>query len=126
MSGAVDFKGQVSRVECAACLRENQAFVLPSRAETFGVVYVEAMACGLPVIMTKLGAWTILAREETGLAVDVENVEQLTAAMLYMAEHSERYDAGIIRAFCAENFSAPSVCRRLTEIYTDVTKRKKE
>ena len=126
VSGAVDFKGQVSRVECAACLRENQAFVLPSRAETFGVVYVEAMACGLPVIMTKLGAWTILAREETGLAVDVENVEQLTAAMLYMAEHSERYDAGIIRAFCAENFSAPSVCRRLTEIYTDVTKRKKE
>lgn len=124
VSGAVEFKGQVSRGECAAALRENQAFVLPSRAETFGVVYVEAMACGLPVIMTKLGAWTILAREETGLAVDVESIEQLTAAMLDMAEHAERYDAETIRAFCAENFSAESVCRQLTKIYTNVTEKK--
>ena len=126
VNGAVDFKGQVSRVECAAYLRENQAFVLPSRAETFGVVYVEAMACGLPVIMTKLGAWTMLVTPETGIAVDVENIGQLTDAMVYMAEHGELYDAGRIRAFCAEKFSAESVCRQITEIYADVTKQKGE
>ncbi len=126
VSDVVDFMGQVSRAQCAETLRENQAFVLPSRAETFGVVYVEAMACGLPIIMTKLGAWTLLTRPETGLAVDVENVEQLADAMLFMAEHSERYDAGTIRAFCAENFSADSICRQLTKIYTDVIKRKGE
>lgn len=126
VNGAVDFKGQVPRVECAAYLRENQAFVLPSRAETFGVVYVEAMACGLPVIMTKLGAWTMLVTPETGIAVDVENIGQLTDAMVYMAEHGELYDAGRIRAFCAEKFSAESVCRQITEIYADVTKQKGE
>lgn len=125
LNDVVCFRGQVSRSECAEELRKNQVFVLPSRAETFGVVYIEAMACGLPIIMTKIGAWTILAREETGLAIDVGSVDQLVDAMLYMAENPDRYDAEKIRSFCAENFSAESVCRRLTEIYTETIQKKK-
>ncbi len=74
---AVEFAGSCSRAECARRLKESQAFVLPSRYETFGIVFVEAMGCGLPIIMTKTGAWKTLVRPETGLAVEIEDAEGL-------------------------------------------------
>ena len=113
----VAFTGQISREECARVLSESHAFVLPSRTETFGVVYAEAMACGLPIIMTKTNAWRELVTEKTGLAVEIEDVPGLRDAMLALIKNYETYDAGEIRAFCRERYSGESVCARLKEIY---------
>ena len=113
----VTFTGQISREECARVLSESHAFVLPSRTETFGVVYAEAMACGLPIIMTKTNAWRELVTEKTGLAVEIEDVPGLRDAMLALIKTYETYDAGEIRAFCRERYSGESVCARLKEIY---------
>ena len=121
-AGRVEFTGSIPRREVGRRLSESHAFVLASRVETFGVVFVEAMACGLPIVMTKTNAWEMLVRPETGIAVDVESVEQLADAMLYMTEHASDYDAEVIRTYCKEQFSEQSVCRRLTEVYADVIK----
>ena len=116
----VTFTGQVSRDDCARLMRESQAFVLGSRVETFGVVFVEAMACGLPIAMTKTGAWRDLVDVRTGLAVPVEDAHALGGAMAYLVQHSADYDSAEIREFCRERFSAAPVCRRITEIYQQV------
>lgn len=57
--------------------------VLPSQYETWGFVVNEAMACGLPVIVSdRVGCRTDLVREgETGLIVPTGDVDALTAAM---------------------------------------------
>jgi len=119
----VSFLGNVPREEVARVLRENKLFVLPSRTETFGVVYVEAMACGLPILMTKTNAWEMLVTPETGLAVEGENVPALTAALLDMIRYYDRYDKERIASLCRERFSEEAVVGRLTELYEGLIKK---
>ena len=116
----VTFTGRISREEVAARLRQNQCFVLPSRSETFGVVFIEAMACGLPIIMTRTNAWEMLALPETGVAVDVDDEAALTQAMVHMTEHYGDYDPETIRSSCEKRFSERAVAETLTEIYRKV------
>lgn len=65
----------------------NEAFnvsnclILPSTYETFGVVVVEALATGMPVIVTKCGGPENFVDSENGLIIDVNNIPQLKKAM---------------------------------------------
>ena len=116
----VRFTGRVSREQCAEYYAECGAFVLASRVETFGLVLAEAMACGRPVVMTKSGAWRELVSEETGLAVDADDIPALAEAMSAMIRNADRYDPAAIRACCRDRFSPETVCRSLTKIYEEV------
>ena len=119
-TGRVVFTGNLTREEIGERLSQSHAFVLASRVETFGVVFVEAMACGLPIVMTKTSAWQSLAVPETGLAVPVDDAEALADAMEHVIRNYADYDPETIRRYCREHFSEEAVCRRLTEVYEEV------
>ena len=53
-------------------LQKSNAFVLASDYETFGVVYIEAMACGNPVIGTRNGGADDIINDACGFLVDTE------------------------------------------------------
>jgi rhamnosyl/mannosyltransferase len=85
------FPGEVSDHELRAHLAASRMFVLPSvtRAEAFGYIQLEAMACGTPVISTALPTgvpWV----NETGLVVPVGDVAALRSAIEGLAADSER------------------------------------
>jgi glycogen synthase len=70
----------------AAC----DIFVLPSRYDSFGIVYLEAWRCGKPVIGAKVGAIPeVIEEDRDGLLVEFGDVEQLTSKMLYLLNHPD-------------------------------------
>lgn len=95
----VRFLGRISDDDLPACYRAADLFVLPSTefTETFGVVQVEAMAAGLPVISTRLatGVPWVNQHEQSGLTVPPGDVDALAAAIRRLStDRAERERLG--------------------------------
>lgn len=115
----VKFLGQLSRAEVMHQLQACHAFVLSSRHETFGVVLIEALAMGRPIVATRCGGPESIVRESNGLLVPVDDVAGLACAMRRMRERYNDYDAVRIRADCSEKFSERTVTGRLIREYSE-------
>jgi glycosyltransferase involved in cell wall biosynthesis len=86
----VQFVGRVSHREAMNKIREGDIFSLPSWQEAFGVAYLEAMACGKPVIgCCGEGAEDIIRHEIDGLLVQPKSVENLEGALRRLLENSD-------------------------------------
>ncbi len=117
ITDCVFMKGFCSRDQMAADYRNSDLFILPSWCETFGVVYIEAMAAGLPVIATRCGGPEDFVTEENGLLVPVGDRDELIRAMDQMWEDCARYDRAAIAEDATSRFSAEAIARQLTDIY---------
>lgn len=115
----VVFRGELRRPEVAAVLREADLFVLASRIETFSVATVEAMACGLPVVVTACGGPEELVGPESGVIVPKQDPAALAEALDRTLSDLDRFRPEEIAKGVAGRFSAEVVGRRLLEIYED-------
>lgn len=78
----VHFLTGLSYAEIAACYAACEVFALPSRGEGFGLVYLEAMACGKPVIAgAHGGAPEVIEDGKTGYLVQHGDVSQLSTSL---------------------------------------------
>ena len=124
----VRFMGEVSEQELQRHMAECDVFVLPSvaKSEAFGIVQIEAMAYGKPVINTNLpsGAPYVSIHGETGLTVEPGNAEQLAEAMQWMAEHKEeRFAMGRkARERMKTEYRQEVMTTRVLKLYREVTK----
>ena len=82
-SPMVVFVGRISDAEKADHYRLADAYVMPSQGEGFGFVYLEALACGVPVVASKVdGSREAVRNGELGELVDPKNPEEIKAATL--------------------------------------------
>ncbi len=117
---SVTLLGSLDRDAVVEQMRRCDCFVLPSRYETFGVVYIEAMACGKPVIATANGGADDFVTALNGLLIAPEDAGALADAMENMLQNQQQYDPSGIRTFVEERFGAPAIARKLEEVYEDV------
>ncbi|HBC77025.1 MAG TPA: hypothetical protein DEO60_11590 [Bacteroidales bacterium] len=100
-------------------------YVLPSRDETFGVVVIEAMACGLPVIATRCGGPEEIITKETGVLIEKESPQELAQAIKYLAENLDSYNRKSIRSYVLEKYSRNRFTESLTEVYQELLRNTK-
>ncbi len=86
----VVFKGAVPQLRLRTFFSQGSVFVLPSLADGFGWVVTQAMACGLPVIVSDMtGAADLVHEGRDGFVVPVRDVEALKEKLLFFYEHPE-------------------------------------
>ena len=110
--------GKANREEVKMLLQKSDAFVLSSQYETFGVVVIEAMSCGLPVVATKCGGpESIIVNDKLGKLVDID-VQSLSEGMKEV--FLKTYNGDYIRKYVIDNFSGNIISKKLIDIYIAV------
>ncbi|MBI3522524.1 MAG: glycosyltransferase family 4 protein [Chloroflexi bacterium] len=126
--GDVLFAGRVSEADKARFYRTADVFVAPSTGqESFGIVLLEAMAAGLPVIASDIhGYKKVVQRNVTGLLVEPKDPDAITAALerLY-ADPAMRERLGSAGSRKAVEYDWTHVTERLVDLYQEVIQRRK-
>ena len=112
LEGAVSQVRGISRAELAGHYRRASAVLMPSRAEGFGMVYLEAMRLGRPCITGHDGGAEVVG-PVAGLQVDPADTPQLTAALLSLLSLNDQWQVRSAAArtryetmFTAQHFGA--------------------
>ncbi|MEM7821399.1 MAG: glycosyltransferase family 4 protein [Candidatus Aenigmatarchaeota archaeon] len=122
ISHAVRFTGYISNEEKTNLMKASECIVVPSRNEPFGIVVLEAWACGKPVISTHgTGAGEIIWHEVTGLKV-YQNPNSIAWGIKYILSNPEKARwMGSNGRFAAENvFNWDKVAEQTIEVYKEV------
>lgn len=114
------FTGRLERDAIASVLDKSDCFVLPSDLETFGVVYVEAMMKGLPVIATRCGGPEEFVENNVGIIVNKNDLDALSNAMLDIYKQYTSYDPNEIRKYAIDNFSPTVIANQITDLYRTI------
>ncbi len=117
---AVTFQGPADRSVVADAMARASLFVHPSPRETFGVVAVEALASGLPVVATDSGGVTEILGEhpdELGAIVAPDRPDLLAAAIITALERRDEFDPATLRLAAAGRFDVAIVAERLEAVY---------
>ena len=112
--------GFISEDDIVPLFNSSDLFILPSRKEGFGIVFLESMGCGKPVIGgNRDGSMDPLCDGQLGTAVDPENVDALTEAILMHLKGEaprEVSDPAHLRTEVVSRFGFERFCSRLREI----------
>lgn len=120
------FIGTVPQNQLSDIYNQSSMFVLPSIADGFGMVVPQAMACGLPVIVTDhVGAADVVTDEVDGFVIPIRNIEALKEKILKLYEQPELTRAmGQAALKKADTLSWDAYGDRLVKFLTDISKRK--
>ena len=111
----VVFTGLVPEQEKADLYRLADVHVMPSRGEGFGIVHLEAMACGLPVVASgKDGSREALRDGELGILVDPDDPMDIERGILEALDRGKRIPPGL------DYFSFEKFTRSVRDLFDEI------
>jgi len=112
------FLGHLNSTQLRELYSTADVSLVPSRREPFGLVAIEALACGCPVIATNQGGLTDIIKDDVGTLVDVEDAAGLAAAIREEIPHPDRIQRGKNAAkYALDNYAQGSLMDTLIRIY---------
>lgn len=124
LRGKVIMTGRVAEEELVDHYNLADVFIMPSKAEGAPAVFIEALACGVPVIAgNQDGSATPLLNGELGLLINPENVEAIAAALVSVLTgtvRKELLDRDLLRRKVLEKFGLEMLPKRIDEVMRKV------
>jgi glycosyltransferase involved in cell wall biosynthesis len=114
----VHFLGHQAQEKVARIMNVADLAVVPSRVEPFGLVAIEALACGTPVVATNQGGLPEFINETVGALVDVDDAEGLAAAVVREIESGAKSAKGPAAAeYAKTGFAWSTQVGKMIEVY---------
>ena len=119
LSSRVRFAGKQPLPELVRQMQRSAALVLPSRAESLGMVLVESLACGTPVVATRCGGPEDIVNDDVGVLTPTEDPMALADGIAHVLDHQIDYAPADLRDYALAHFGLESVGSRLARVYQD-------
>lgn len=120
LTDRVEFLGALRPEQVPEVMSRSHAFVLASREESFGVVLVEALASGRPVLATRCGGPEAIVEPGDGLLVAPDDARALCGGLRALSADAGSYDAGDLHRRAELRFGRQAFTRRLLDVYDRV------
>ena len=123
LEGKVQFLGKQESVQ--EILQTVDVFLLPSEQESFGLVALEAMACGVPVICSRVGGLPeVVQHGKTGYLAEVGDVQGMSEAVLKLLTDDSRHKAFSQQAvtWARETFPVERAVQDYERVYESVVR----
>jgi L-malate glycosyltransferase len=120
LSRDIHFYGLLSSEKVAKKMKAANCLVLCSEIETFGVVLIEAMASGLPIISTNCGGPADIITPDVGILVNRNNILELSEAMREMYLQNHQWDSHHIRKQAILKYSNEAVTKKWIELFSSL------
>lgn len=128
ISDFVKFHGVLYKENLLKIYQSSDVFLITSEYESFCMVATEAMACGLPVIGTKVGFLpNLITPGETGFLVELNNIKELKEKILFFANNVDKIGefGSKARKYIVKNISWEESAKRIENIFYEVVNRNK-
>ena len=116
----IQFLGKLSPEQILAELHQAKIMAVASRYEAFGVVFIEAMSTGLPVLSTRSGGPSTFINEMTGKLVESDSVSAVYDGLKHMYEFYMDYDPAKIRKSTEDHFSRIAVMQKYSLMIQEI------
>jgi 1,4-alpha-glucan branching enzyme len=128
ISRSIVFTGEITQEKLKALYNRATIFAFPTLAETQGIVLLEAMSYGLPVVASKIGPTIDIASlvPNSALLVDQNSTSFAIAISKLLGNYSLRLELSQNARKISSAFSWNAVANRILEVYVRITKSKRE
>jgi L-malate glycosyltransferase len=117
LTSNISFLGTKHPDELAELYSSSDFFLLTSNYETFGVVLVEALACGLPIVASNAGAIPELVDQSNGKLFTSGNVVEAKNAIVEMLHEHSLYNRVAIKQSAQNRFSSSVIAEEFSKLY---------
>ena len=115
----IELLGYLPQKEIVSQLQSSDYFVLSSNYETFGVVLIEAMSCGLPVLSTRCGGpESIIVNDKLGSLSKTGDAVSFADNLIKLTNST--FDSKYIRDYANNNFSYEVLSEKLIQLYNSI------